>query len=80
MPYPDSVCCAIYDIRPKLILNILFVHNIRLDNTIVLKFCTEHDNVVLCAKFQNDWTIKTDVMDKRDFARLELKMFRTDIP
>ena len=29
---------------------------------------------VLCAKFQTDWTIETDVMDERDFARFELKM------
>ena len=48
--------------------NILFI-----SYPIVLKFCTEHgsDTAVLCAKFQNDWTTKTAVMDDRDFARFE---------
>ena len=38
-------------------------------------FCTEHgsDTVVLCAKFQNDWTTERD-MDKRHFARFEFGM------
>ena len=39
-------------------------------------FCTEHGSItaVHCAKFQTDWTIETDVMDERDFARIEFKM------
>ena len=44
---------------------------------IVLKYCTEHgsDTAVLCATFQNDWAgTGTDVMDRRDFARVEFKM------
>ena len=38
--------------------------------------CTEHgsDTAVLCAKFQNDWTTETDVMDEQNFARFEFKM------
>ena len=55
---------------------ILFIHNIHLDNSIILKFCTEHgsNTAVLCAKFQNDWMIETDGMDERDFTRFEFKM------
>ena len=32
-----------------------------MNGPIVVKFCTEHGGIttVLCAKFQNDWTIKT---------------------
>ena len=48
-----------------------FAHNICLNNPIVLKFCTEP---VLCAKFQNDWTIATNVLDKWYFARFEFKV------
>ena len=72
--------CPMWDIRPKIIKlksrDILFVYNIRFNNPIVLKFCTEHGSytVVLCTKFQDDWIIETDVMDKRDFARSEFKM------
>ena len=42
----------------------------------VLKFCTEHGSgtAVLCENFQTDWTNKTGVTDKRDFARFEFKM------
>ena len=29
---------------------------------------------MLCAKFQDDWTIDTDVMDEQDFGRFEFKM------
>ena len=53
---------------------ISFVHDIFLSCPIVLKFCTGHDNNVLCAKFQTDWTTETDVMDERDFARFGFKM------
>ena len=56
-----------------------FVHNFRLNNPIVLNFCTEHDIItvsVFCAKFQNDWMTKTGVVDEGNFARFE---FRTDI-
>ena len=35
---------------------------------------SEIGTAVLCAKFQADWTIETDVMDERDFARFEFKM------
>ena len=53
-----------------------FAHNWFRNYPIILEFCTERgcDAVVLCAKFQNDWTTKRDAMDKRDFARLEFKM------
>ena len=55
---------------------ISFVHNSHIEFPIILKFCTEHGSTtaVLCAKFQNYWTIKTDVMDERDFTRFEFKM------
>ena len=55
---------------------ISFVHNICLKNPIVLDFCTQHGSitVVLCVKFQNDWTNATNVMDERDFARFEFEM------
>ena len=38
------------------------------------QFCTKHGSVIaaLCAKFQNDWTTDTNVMDERDFVRFEL--------
>ena len=53
-----------------------FVHNIGLNNPIVLKCWTEHGSitVVLCAKFQDDWAIEKNVMDWRNFARFEFKM------
>ena len=43
---------------------------------IILNFFTEHgsDTAMLCAKFQDDWTIDTDVMDEQDFGRFEFKM------
>ena len=34
---------------------------------------TDSITTMLCAKFQNDWTIETNVMDERDFARFEFK-------
>ena len=48
-----------------------FVHNIRFNCPIVLKFCTEHDSitVVLCAKLQNDWITNEYAMGKRVFSR-----------
>ena len=51
-----------------------FAHNLFRKWPIVLKFCTEHgsDTAVLCATFQNDWTIETDVMDEREFARFDV--------
>ena len=57
-------------------IQISFVHNIRLNNPIVLKFCTEHGSitVVLCAKFQYDWTTETNVMDERYFSRFEFEI------
>ena len=55
---------------------IAFAHNIRFNNAIVLKCCSEHRNVttVLCAKFQNDWTTGADFMNERDLRRFEFKM------
>ena len=43
---------------------------------IVLIFCTElgSDTAVLCAKFQTNWTIGTEVVDERDFARFQFKI------
>ena len=47
--------------------------NVCVYNRVVLKFRTEHGNdiVVLCANFQIDWTIESDVTNERDFVRLE---------
>ena len=44
-----------------------FVHNIRSNNPIVLKYCTEHDSVtaVHWARFQNDWKFETYVKGER---------------
>ena len=55
---------------------ISFAHNSCFSWPIALKFCTEHGSftAVLFAKFQTDWTIKTDVMDERDFARFKFMM------
>ena len=55
---------------------ISFAHYLFPSYTIILKFCTEHGGitVVLCAKFQNDWTADTNVLDERDLARFEFKM------
>ena len=55
---------------------ILFVHNIHFNNPIILQFCT----ILLSAKLQNDWTTKTDVMDKWDFVRFKFKMTLGWIP
>ena len=46
---------------------ISFAHDLFISNPIILKFCTEHgsDTVVLCAKFQSDWTTQMDVMDEK---------------
>ena len=40
---------------------------------IVSNFCTEHGSItaLLSAKYQNNWTTETDVMDVRDFAGFE---------
>ena len=50
--------------------------NINFNGGIPLKFCTEHSSVtaVLCAKFQKDSPVKTEVTHKWDFARFQLKM------
>ena len=55
---------------------ILYAHNSCLSWPIILKFCTEHGSItaVLCANFQTDWTIETDVMDQPVFLRFEFKM------
>ena len=55
---------------------ISFAHNPCFSWPITLKFCTEHGSItaMLCAKFQTDWTIETDVMDGQVFARFEFKM------
>ena len=55
---------------------ISFFHNTRVNNPIILIFCTEHDSItaVLRVKCQNDWTTETDVIDEQDFARFEFKM------
>ena len=49
-----------------------FGHNLFRNDSIVLKFYTEHDSttVALCLKCLHDWTTETGYIDKRDFARL----------
>ena len=41
-----------------------------------MEHCKEHggDTVVLCAKFENDWTTEKDLMDERDLARFKFKV------
>ena len=53
-------------------LDDVIMHNLFPSDTIVLKFYTEHDSttVALCVKRLHNWTIETDDIDKRDFARL----------
>ena len=43
---------------------------------IILKVCTEHDNVIamVCAKFQFNLMTESDIMDKWDFKTFEIKM------
>ena len=55
---------------------ISFINNICFICLVFLKFCTKHssDAVKLCARFQDDWIIWTDVMHKRDSTRFEFKM------
>ena len=45
---------------------ILFIQNISQLSNFFFIFCTEHgsDNAVLCAKFQGDWIIDTDIVDE----------------
>ena len=52
---------------------ISFAHNSCFSWPITLKFCTEHDSItaVLCAKFQTDWTIETDVVEEQVSTRFE---------
>ena len=77
---PPMLCCPVPESELRLSKwpptlkshEILFAHNLFISYLIALKFCTEHgsDTAVLCAKFQNDWTV---VVDERDFARFEFK-------
>ena len=41
-----------------------------------LQICIEHssDTAMLCAKFQNDWAIEPDVINKWNFARFEVRI------
>ena len=51
------------------------LHNIRSNCPIVLKFCTEYDDITAapCAKLQNDWINDKWVMGKREFAIFQFK-------
>ena len=55
-----------------------FAYNLFISLIIVLKFWPEHDSdtalLLLHAKFQNDWTTKTGVMNERYYTRFEIKM------
>ena len=62
--YAPGVLCNVWypsETHPKLkSCENSFVHNIRLNDSIVLQFCTSYGSIVAvqCAKFQNDWTIE----------------------
>ena len=45
--------------------------------TIILKFCLEHGNdiIVLCAKFQNDFMSKMNIMNECGIVRFEFKVW-----
>ena len=76
---PGVQCNTVYpsETRHKLkFREISFVRNTCVICPNALNFCTKHgsDTAMLCAKFQNDWIIDTDVMDECDFAIFEFKM------
>ena len=54
---------------------ISFAHNVFLSFPIALIYCAEHDSItaILCAQFENDSTIETDVTDKRVFVKFEFE-------
>ena len=71
---PGALCNIGYPSETHLKLKsceISFVYNSYLSWPIVLRFFTEHGSItaVLCAKFQIDWTIETDIMDEQDFTK-----------
>ena len=76
---PEALCNIEYPsetpLKPKSHKN-SFSDNICRSCPVILKFCTEHgrDTAVLCAKFQDNWIIKMDVMGERDFVRFEFKI------
>ena len=53
-----------------------FAHILFFSCPIVLQFCIEHGSAtaVLCAKLQNNWATKKDVMDQWDFVRFGFEM------
>ena len=55
---------------------ISFAHNACFSQLIALKFCPKQGSItaMLYTKLQTDWTIKTDVVDERDFARFGFKI------
>ena len=59
-------------LKPKSREN-LFAHSLYLSHPIILKFCTEHDSiiVVLCTRFQRDWKTEIGDMNEWGFARFE---------
>ena len=61
-----------------------FIHNIRfqLSTEIVLKFCTEHGNIisVFCGKFQSSCITEEYVMGKRDIRKFGFDMSFGRIP
>ena len=62
-------------LKPKS-CEISFAHNLFINYLIVLKPCTKHDSdtALFCARFRNNWTTETNVMDEQDFTRFEFKM------
>ena len=71
---------ALWEIHPKYLkpesYEISFTHNLLLCGLIVLRFGVRQGGVtvVLCAKFQSNWTTELDVMNKLNFMRFALKM------
>ena len=79
-PFPSQRRCTIEDICPKNTLNPNLVKTCLrrtyfVANQSFWKFAQSRAVFLPCSvQNQDDWTIKTDVMDKQDFARFELKI------
>ena len=54
----------------------LACHNLLVSRPIILKFCTEHDNItaMLSAKFEKLLENELGVTDKKEFARFTFKV------
>ena len=67
---------AMYETHPKIKSGkIVFVHNYFLACQIILKYCAMHGSItaVLHGNFQNDSATEMNVMEQRDFPRIEIR-------